>query len=103
MAAALPGSIVSSLQAIDKMLPVIGVPLPEYPNSHDALFSIVRLPGGIPAGVCGIGASGLQNAALFACQIVALTDELVSKRLTNYMSTNVKPPRFDVKLTEEKS
>lgn len=77
MAAALPGVIASELKFA---LPVIGVPLPskEFPDALDALLSMVRMPGGCPVLVSGIGKAGLKNAAVGAIQIIAAGDDVIS-------------------------
>ena len=67
-AAHLPGVIASWTT-----LPVIGVPLPTSDlKGMDSLYSIVQMPSGIPVACVGIGASGANNAALLAAQILGL-------------------------------
>ena len=75
-AAHLPG-MVSALTT----LPVLGVPIETRAlKGMDSLLSIVQMPGGIPTATFAIGTSGATNAALFAVQILALSDnELRSK------------------------
>jgi 5-(carboxyamino)imidazole ribonucleotide mutase len=66
MAAALPGVI-----AAHTTLPVIGIPLHSPGLSgHDALFSIVQMPPGVP--VASVAIDGGRNAAILAAQILAL-------------------------------
>ena len=66
MAAALPGVI-----AAHTILPVIGIPIHSQALSgHDALFSIVQMPPGVP--VAGVAIDGGRNAAILAAQILAL-------------------------------
>lgn len=77
MAAHLAGAM-----AAHSLLPVIGVPLQakEGPCGLDALLSTVQMPPGIPVATMAIGKSGAKNAAVFAVQILALSNpELVSK------------------------
>ena len=74
MAAALPGVI-----AAQTTLPVIGVPIKGMLDGLDALLSIVQMPPGIP--VATVGVNGAQNAALLACQMLALSDEALAQRL----------------------
>lgn len=102
MSAALPGAIASIIGKLGTPMPVIGVPLPstEFPDGQDALLSMVRMPPGMPVAVCGIGKSGLHNAAILACQIVSLTDLKVCDSLNNYISRNTKPIQLGVQLTE---
>ncbi len=61
-------------------LPVIGVPVNSTPlNGLDALFSIVQMPSGIP--VATMAVNGAKNAALFAAQILALTNPELAEKL----------------------
>ena len=77
MAAALPGVI-----AAQTTLPVIGVPIKGMLDGLDALLSIVQMPPGIPVATVGVNAA--QNAALLACQMIALSDEGLARRLADY-------------------
>ncbi|MDD4179544.1 MAG: 5-(carboxyamino)imidazole ribonucleotide mutase [Candidatus Margulisbacteria bacterium] len=66
MAAALPGVI-----AAHTTLPVIGIPIHSKGlGGHDALFSIVQMPPGVP--VASVAIDGGKNAAILAAQILAL-------------------------------
>ena len=63
-------------------LPVIGVPLEGSPlKGIDALCSTVQMPAGVPVATMGIGKSGAKNAAILACEILALKDKKMEKRL----------------------
>lgn len=77
MAAALPGVI-----AANTTLPVIGVPIKGMLDGLDALLSIVQMPPGIP--VATVGVNGAQNAAVLACEMLALTDEALAQRMRDY-------------------
>lgn len=77
MAAALPGVI-----AAQTTLPVIGVPIKGMLDGLDALLSIVQMPPGIP--VATVGVNGAQNAAVLACEMLALTDEALATRMRDY-------------------
>jgi 5-(carboxyamino)imidazole ribonucleotide mutase len=77
MAAALPGVI-----AAQTTLPVIGVPIKGMLDGLDALLSIVQMPPGIP--VATVGVNGAQNAAILACQMIALSDPALAERLATY-------------------
>lgn len=76
MAAALPGVLASYTP-----LPVIGLPL-RSPGLEglDALYSMVQMPPGVPVATVGLNAA--RNAALLACQILALQDPQLQERLT---------------------
>lgn len=77
MAAALPGVI-----AANTTLPVIGVPIKGMLDGLDALLSIVQMPPGIP--VATVGVNGAQNAAVLACEMLALADDPIAARLHEY-------------------
>lgn len=77
MAAALPGVIAASTT-----LPVIGVPIKGMLDGLDALLSIVQMPPGIP--VATMGVNGAQNAAILACEMLALSDETLAGRMKLY-------------------
>ena len=77
MAAALPGVI-----AAQTTLPVIGVPIKGMLDGLDALLSIVQMPPGIPVATTGV--NGAQNAAILACQMLALSDDELAARLETY-------------------
>ena len=69
-AAHLPGMVASKT-----VLPVIGVPIPTHNlQGLDSLLSIVQMPAGIPVATVAIGIAGAKNAALLACQILAIND-----------------------------
>ncbi|HPD45281.1 MAG TPA: 5-(carboxyamino)imidazole ribonucleotide mutase [Anaerohalosphaeraceae bacterium] len=78
MAAHLAGSLAGRTP-----LPVIGVPLAaaEGPAGLDALLSTVQMPPGVPVACMAIGKAGARNAAIFAVQILALTDKALADKL----------------------
>lgn len=78
MAAALPGVV-----AAKTTLPVIGVPIHSKALSgHDALFSIVQMPPGVP--VATVAVDGAKNAAVLAAQILALKHPKLKSRLKKF-------------------
>ena len=77
MAAALPGVI-----AAQTTVPVIGVPIKGMLDGLDALLSIVQMPPGIPVATVGVNAA--QNAALLACQMLAIADPELAIRMANH-------------------
>src|SRR5450631_2185608 len=80
MAAHLAGVV-----AAKTTLPVIGVPMPGGAlNGVDALYSTVQMPAGIPVATMAIGKAGAKNAAIFAVQILALTDARLAEALCVY-------------------
>ena len=63
--------------------PVIGVPLSSEPfNGLDSLLSTVQMPPGIPVATMAVG--GAKNAALFAVEILAITNENFAKKISAY-------------------
>jgi len=80
MAAHLAGVI-----AAETCLPVIGVPMGGSAlNGLDALCSTVQMPGGIPVATMAIGPAGAKNAGIFAVQILALGDAMLTEKLRSY-------------------
>ena len=79
-AAHLPGMIASMTT-----LPVLGVPVETQAlGGRDSLYSIVQMPGGVPVATFAIGKAGAINAALHAAAILALSDETLARRLTDW-------------------
>jgi phosphoribosylaminoimidazole carboxylase PurE protein len=80
MSAALAGVV-----AAHTTLPVIGIPI-ETKNLKglDSLLSTVQMPPGIPVACMAIGKSGAKNAALFALQILGISDAKINAKLLNY-------------------
>jgi len=63
-------------------LPVIGVPLGTSAlNGMDALLATVQMPGGIPVATMAIDKAGAVNAAIFAAEIIGLSDAGIAKKL----------------------
>lgn len=60
-------------------LPVIAVPIKRDNHDHEALWSNIKMPPGIP--LATMPENGARNAALFAIEILSLLDERVA---TNY-------------------
>lgn len=70
----------AGVAAAHTTLPVIGVPLASGPlNGQDALLSTVQMPRGIP--VACVAIDGAANAAILACQILAVEDRTLADRL----------------------
>ena len=64
--------------------PVLGIPIGGTALSGlDSLLSTVQMPGGIPVATFAIGKAGAKNAAIFAAQILASSDEELSGKLRN--------------------
>ena len=88
-AAHLPGMIASKTN-----IPVIGVPISATDlRGVDSLYSIVQMPRGYPVATMAIGAPGAFNAAIFAIQILALSDKIISQKIQDWrndITTRVK-------------
>ncbi|GGD61169.1 5-(carboxyamino)imidazole ribonucleotide mutase [Erythrobacter arachoides] len=79
-AAHLPGMIAALTH-----LPVLGVPVRSRALSGmDSLLSIVQMPAGVPVGTLAIGEAGATNAGLMAASILALADDALAARLTDW-------------------
>ena len=88
-AAHLPGMIASKTN-----IPVIGVPISATDlRGVDSLYSIVQMPRGYPVATMAIGAPGAFNAAIFAIQILALSDNATGQKIQDWrndITTRVK-------------
>jgi phosphoribosylaminoimidazole carboxylase PurE protein len=63
-------------------LPVIGVPMETKSlRGIDSLLSTVQMPSGVPVATMAIGKAGAKNAAIFALQILGLTEPKTAKKL----------------------
>lgn len=79
-AAALAGVI-----AAHTTLPVIGVPIETSSlKGLDSLLSTVQMPAGIPVASMAIGKAGARNAAIFALEILGVSDASIEKKLAKY-------------------
>lgn len=71
--------------AAETTRPVIGVPVVGFALSGlDALLSMSQMPGGVPVATMAIGRGGAKNAAVLACQILALRDKALAGKLTRW-------------------
>ena len=71
--------------AAETTLPVIGVPMPgSHLNGLDSLLSTVQMPAGVPVATMAIGKAGARNAAIFAAQILALSDPRLQEVLVQH-------------------
>ena len=78
-AAHLPGMVASLT-----VLPVIGVPI-KSSNSidgWDSILSILQMPNGVPVATVALNAA--KNAGILAAEILAISDETLSKKLEDY-------------------
>lgn len=67
-------------------IPVIGVPIKtKTMDGLDSFLSIAQMPPGVP--VATVAINGSRNAAILAIQILAISQELLYKRLDNFRKT----------------
>ena len=85
IAAAGMAAHLAGVLAAETTLPVIGVPMPgSHLNGLDSLLSTVQMPPGVPVATMAIGQAGARNAAVFAAQILALSDPRLQKILAQH-------------------
>lgn len=82
----LPGMV-----AAKTTIPVLGVPIKSKAlEGIDSLLSIVQMPYGIPVGTLAIGEPGAKNAALFACQMLAVYDTILAEKIELFRENQTK-------------
>lgn len=75
IAAAGAAAHLAGVIASHTVLPVIGVPIPSSAlKGLDSLLATVQMPAGVPVATMALGSAGARNAAIFAAQILALSD-----------------------------
>lgn len=80
IAAAGKAAHLAGAMAANTTLPVIGIPVKSSTlDGIDALLSTVQMPSGMP--VATVAIDGAVNAALLSIQILAVSDEILAKRL----------------------
>jgi phosphoribosylaminoimidazole carboxylase PurE protein len=85
IAAAGMAAHLAGVLAAETTLPVIGVPMAGSTlQGLDSLLSTVQMPKGVPVATMGIGTAGAINAAIFAAQILGLSDPQVEERLRRH-------------------
>ena len=63
-------------------LPVLGCPMKAWSlEGLDSLLSMAQMPKGVPVATFAIGSAGAINAAIFASQILSLSDVSIRERL----------------------
>jgi 5-(carboxyamino)imidazole ribonucleotide mutase len=82
VAAAGAAAHLAGVMAANTTLPVIGVPMATSAlNGLDALLATVQMPGGIPVATMAIDKAGAMNAAIFAAEILGLSDAAIAQKL----------------------
>ena len=85
LAAAGMAAHLAGVLAAATTLPVIGVPLPgSHLQGLDSLLATVQMPPGVPVAAMAIGKAGAKNAAIFAAQILALSDPRLKEVLARH-------------------
>lgn len=108
IAAAGAAAHLAGVMAANTTLPVIGVPMGTSSlNGLDALLSTVQMPGGIPVATMAIDKAGAVNAAIFAAQILALSDAEIARKIVKHKedlanSVAEKNARLKQQITEKK-
>jgi phosphoribosylamine--glycine ligase len=91
IAAAGMAAHLAGVLAAHTTLPVIGVPV-DSSSLHglDSLLSTVQMPPGIPVATMAIGKAGAKNAAIFAAQILAVSDARLAGKLAAFKEEMVR-------------
>lgn len=85
IAAAGGAAHLAGVVAANTTLPVIGVPMATSTlNGLDALLATVQMPAGIPVATMAIDKPGAVNAAIFAAEILALSDSDIARKLATH-------------------
>lgn len=75
----------AGVMAASTTIPVIGVPLGSSSlNGLDALLATVQMPGGIPVATMAIDKAGAVNAAIFAAEILGISDQQIARKLISH-------------------
>lgn len=83
IAAAGKAAHLGGVLAAHTTLPVIGLPIKSsFMDGLDSLLSIVQMPTGIPVATVGVGAA--DNAGILAVQMLALSDDNLAAKLSEY-------------------
>src|ERR1700735_3084201 len=108
IAAAGAAAHLAGVIAANTTLPVIGVPMGTSSlNGLDALLSTVQMPGGIPVATMAIDKAGAVNAAIFAAEILGLSDPEIARKLVTHKqdlerSVNEKNARLKQQMADKK-
>jgi phosphoribosylaminoimidazole carboxylase PurE protein len=85
IAAAGAAAHLAGVMAANTTLPVIGVPMASSTLAGlDALLATVQMPGGIPVATMAIDKAGAVNAAIFAAEILGLSDPDLARKLVEH-------------------
>ncbi|MEK7059953.1 MAG: 5-(carboxyamino)imidazole ribonucleotide mutase [Patescibacteria group bacterium] len=73
----------AGVTAAQTILPVIAIPVKRADHGHEALWSNVAMPPGIP--LATMPENGGKNAALLAIRILALSDDALAKQYAEFV------------------
>lgn len=80
-------------------LPVLAVPIKPSHHDHEALWSNIKMPKGVP--LATMPENGAINSALFALEILSLIDDDLRKKYVNFKQSQLDTVvKNDNKLTE---
>jgi len=66
-------------------VPVIGVPMETKAfKGLDSFLSTLQMPSGVPVATMAVGEAGAFNAGVLACQILALSDESLMRKVQTF-------------------
>lgn len=71
------------MTASETDLPVIAVPIKKPEHGHEALWSNIKMPPGIP--LATMPENGAKNAALLAVRILALSDDTLASKYSEFV------------------
>ena len=85
IAAAGGAAHLGGILAAHTVLPVIGIPVAGGAlNGVEALLATLQMPSGMPVATVALGSAGPTNAALFAVQILALSDSALAAKFREH-------------------
>ncbi len=71
------------MTASETTLPVIAVPVRREHHGHEAFWSNIKMPPGVP--LATMPENGARNAALLAVRIIALDDDALAKKYEDFV------------------
>ncbi len=80
----------------ETILPVLAVPIKRSPEDHEALWSNIKMPPGVP--LATMPENGAKNAGLLAVEILSLLDHELAQKYAAYR----KKMHDDVVATDQK-
>ena len=72
------------MTASENKLPVIAVPIRRENHGHEAFWSNIKMPPGVP--LATMPENGAKNAALLAIRILALSDSDLASKYDNFVN-----------------